>query len=98
MDDMANLYVPDKDIFMLDVPTWLAPTIPSTVSPYSGHGPQVPYHGPDLDLVTYNSRPDDNPRPLKFFQGEGHRWGVGPSVAWHGHTPTEMDYILGRLD
>jgi hypothetical protein len=86
--------IPDKDTFMLDVPSWLAPSIPH------GVGPMVPYHGPDVDLDTYNGRPDDpNPRPHKFVEGEGGtRWGIGPSVPWHGHTPTEMDYILGRLD
>ena len=80
--DMLNRHTP-----LSDMSTWLAPR---------GVGPQVPYHGPDVDLDTYNGRPDDtNPRPHKFFQGEGHRWGVGPALPWH-HS--EMDYILGRLD
>lgn len=87
------------DVMMLDVPTWLAPSIPAPLVPY-GHGPMVPYHADDAMGSDYDIRPDDpNPRPLKFVEGEsGTRWGVGPSVSWHGKTPTQMDYILGRLN
>lgn len=99
---------PGDDTPMLDVPPWVLPTIPRGIGPlgpYDGHGPMVPYVPEDPMGSDYNIRPDDvNPRPHKQVYGEeGRRWGIGPNlVAWHGYTPTQMDYIFDedyyRLD